>query len=206
MRYEKIELTYSYNSLEPYIDEETVKTHYTKHLQGYVDKLNNVLKGYEKFTEGKTLEQILSNPNKIPKKIYRDVINQGGGVLNHNLYFSILFPYPKKEPEGKLLNEIVSTFGSLEMLKKLVSEAAINKFGSGYGWLVKDKRGKLKVANSSNQDTPLSFGFTPILTIDVWEHSYYLKYKNLRGDYVKNIWNLIDWARVEELYKKDNLA
>lgn len=124
MRYEKIELTYSYNSLEPYIDEETVKIHYTKHLQGYVDKLNNVLKGYEKFTEGKTLEQILSNPNKIPKKIYRDVINQGGGVLNHNLYFSILFPYPKKEPEGKLLNEIVSTFGSLEMLKKLVSEAA----------------------------------------------------------------------------------
>lgn len=206
MRYEKIELTYSYNSLEPYIDEETVKIHYTKHLQGYVDKLNNVLKGYEKFTEGKTLEQILSNPNKIPKKIYRDVINQGGGVLNHNLYFSILFPYPKKEPEGKLLNEIVSTFGSLEMLKKLVSEAAINKFGSGYGWLVKDKRGKLKVANSSNQDTPLSFGFTPILTIDVWEHSYYLKYKNLRGDYVKNIWNLIDWARVEELYKKDNLV
>lgn len=206
MRYEKIELTYSYNSLEPYIDEETVKIHYTKHLQGYVDKLNNVLKGYEKFTEGKTLEQILSNPNKIPKKIYRDVINQGGGVLNHNLYFSILFPYPKKEPEGKLLNEIVSTFGSLEMLKKLVSEAAINKFGSGYGWLVKDKRGKLKVANSSNQDTPLSFGFTPILTIDVWEHSYYLKYKNLRGDYVKNIWNLIDWARVEELYKNDNLV
>ncbi|MCI1577722.1 MAG: superoxide dismutase [Clostridium beijerinckii] len=206
MRYEKIELTYSYNSLEPYIDEETVKIHYTKHLQGYVDKLNNVLKGYEKFTEGKTLEQILSNPNKIPKKIYRDVINQGGGVLNHNLYFSILFPYPKKEPEGKLLNEIVSTFGSLEMLKKLVSEAAINKFGSGYGWLVKDKRGKLKVAHSSNQDTPLSFGFTPILTIDVWEHSYYLKYKNLRGDYVKNIWNLIDWARVEELYKKDNLV
>lgn len=206
MRYEKIELTYSYNSLEPYIDEETVKIHYTKHLQGYVDKLNNVLKGYEKFTEGKTLEQILSNPNKIPKKIYRDVINQGGGVLNHNLYFSILFPYPKQEPEGKLLNEIVSTFGSLEMLKKLVSETAINKFGSGYGWLVKDKRGKLKVANSSNQDTPLSFGFTPILTIDVWEHSYYLKYKNLRGDYVKNIWNLIDWARVEELYKNDNLV
>ncbi len=206
MRYEKIELTYSYNSLEPYIDEETVKIHYTKHLQGYVDKLNNVLKGYEKFTEGKTLEQILSNPNKIPKKIYRDVINQGGGVLNHNLYFSILFPYPKKEPEGKLLNEIVSTFGSLEMLKKLVSETAINKFGSGYGWLVKDKRGKLKVANSSNQDTPLSFGFTPILTIDVWEHSYYLKYKNLRGDYVKNIWNLIDWARVEELYKNDNFV
>jgi len=206
MRYEKIELTYSYNSLEPYIDEETVKIHYTKHLQGYVDKLNNVLKGYEKFTEGKTLEQILSNPNKIPKKIYRDVINQGGGVLNHNLYFSILFPYPKKEPEGKLLNEIVSTFGSLEMLKKLVSETAINKFGSGYGWLVKDKRGKLKVANSSNQDTPLTFGFTPILTIDVWEHSYYLKYKNLRGDYVKNIWNLIDWARVEELYKNDNLV
>jgi Fe-Mn family superoxide dismutase len=204
MRYEKVELPYSYNALEPYIDEETVRIHYTKHLQGYVNKLNDTIDGYEKFTNGKTLEEILFDINKIPKVIRQDIINQGGGVLNHNLYFSILFPHPKKKPEGKLLCEINRTFGSLDALKDEVSSAAINQFGSGYGWLVKDMHGRLKIMSTSNQDTPISFGFIPILTVDVWEHAYYLKYKNLRGEYVKNIWNIIDWAKIEELYKDCN--
>ena len=201
MKYDKIELPYSYNALEPYIDEETVNIHYNKHLQGYVNKLNDILKGYEKFTKHKTLEEILSNVNKIPKEIRQDVINQGGGVANHNLYFSILSPHPKKQPEGKLLKEINKTFGTLDVLIKQVSEAAINQFGSGYGWLVKDKHGNLKIMSTLNQDTPLSFGFVPILTIDIWEHAYYLKYKNLRAEYVKNIWNIIDWGKVEEAYR-----
>jgi len=201
MKYDKIELPYSYNALEPYIDEETVNIHYNKHLQGYVNKLNNILEGYEKFTKGKTLEEILSNINKIPKNIRQDVINQGGGVSNHNLYFSILSPNPKKNPEGKLLKEIIKTFGTLEFLIEQVSEVAINQFGSGYGWLVKDKHGKLKIMSTLNQETPLSFGFIPILTIDIWEHAYYLKYKNLRAEYVKNIWNIIDWEKIEEIYK-----
>lgn len=201
MKYDKIELPYSFNALEPYIDEETVRIHYCKHLQGYVNKLNDILEGYERFTNGKTLEEILSNINKIPKRIRQDVINQGGGVYNHNLYFSILSPHPKKCPEGKLLGQIISDFGSLEILKEQVSEVAINQFGSGYGWLVKDKHGKLKIMSTLNQDTPLSFGFVPVLTIDVWEHAYYLKYKNLRAEYVKNIWNVIDWGKVEEIYK-----
>lgn len=205
MKYDKIELPYSYNALEPYIDEETVNIHYNKHLQGYVNKLNNILEGYEKFTKGKTLEEILSNVNKIPKEIRQDVINQGGGVSNHNLYFCIISPHPKKHPDGKLLKEIIKTFGSLEMLKEQVSEVAINQFGSGYGWLVTDKHGKLKIMSTLNQDTPLSFGFIPILTIDIWEHAYYLKYKNLRAEYVKNIWNIIDWEKVEEIYKNFNI-
>ena len=200
MKYDKIELPYSYNALEPYIDEETVKIHYDKHLQGYVNKLNKVLEGYEKFTKGKTLEEILSNVNKMPKEIRQDVINQGGGVSNHNLYFSILSPHPKKHPEGKLFKEINRTFEDLDMLIEQVSEVAIDQFGSGYGWLVKDKHGKLKIMSTLNQDTPLSYGYNPILTIDIWEHAYYLKYKNLRAEYVKNIWNLIDWGKVEELY------
>jgi len=200
MKYDKIELPYSYNALEPYIDEETVKIHYNKHLQGYVNKLNKVLEGYEKFTKGKTLEEILSNVNKMPKEIRQDVINQGGGVSNHNLYFSILSPHPKKHPEGKLFKEINRTFEDLDMLIEQVSEIAIDQFGSGYGWLVKDKHGKLKIMSTLNQDTPLSYGYNPILTIDIWEHAYYLKYKNLRAEYVKNIWNLIDWGKVEELY------
>lgn len=203
MKYDKVELPYSYNALEPYIDEETVKIHYTKHLQGYVNKLNTILEGYERFTKGKSLEEILSNVSKIPKGIRQEVINQGGGVLNHNLYFSILFPHPKEQPEGKLLCEINKTFGSLEALKFQVSEVAIKQFGSGYGWLVKDRHGKLKIMSTLNQDTPLLFGLTPLLTIDVWEHAYYLKYKNLRAEYVKNIWNIIDWEKIEEIYKND---
>ncbi|BCZ46238.1 superoxide dismutase [Clostridium gelidum] len=202
MKYDKIELPYSYNALEPYIDEETVNIHYNKHLQGYVNKLNTVLEGHEKFTKGKTLEEILSDVNKIPKGIRQAVINQGGGVANHNLYFSILSPHPKKCPEGKLLKEIIKTFKSLELLEEQVSAAAINQFGSGYGWLVKDKHGKLKIMSTLNQDTPLSFGFIPLIAIDIWEHAYYLKYKNLRAEYVKNIWNIIDWGKVEEYYKK----
>jgi len=201
MKYDKVQLPYSYNALEPYIDEETVKTHYTKHLQGYVNKLNSILDGCEKLTKGKTLEEILSHVDKIPKEIRRDVINQGGGVSNHNLYFSILSPHPKKQPEGKLLKEITKTFGDLEKLKEQISEASINHFGSGYGWLVKDKHGDLKIISTSNQDSPLSLGYIPLLTIDVWEHAYYLKYKNLRGDYVKNIWNIIDWEKIEDIYK-----
>jgi Fe-Mn family superoxide dismutase len=201
MLYDKIELPYSFNALEPYIDEQTVRIHYTKHLQGYVDKLNNLLKGYERYTKGKTLEEILFNVDKIPKKIRQEFINQGGGVSNHNLYFSILSPNPKKKPEGKLLKDIIKTFGSLDKLIENVSEAAINQFGSGYGWLVMDKKERLMVMDTLNQNSPLIYGFIPILTIDVWEHAYYLKYKNLRSEYVKNIWNVIDWQIVEENYK-----
>lgn len=200
MKYDKISLPYDYNALEPYIDAKTVEIHYSKHLQTYVNNLNKLLEGYENFTCDKTIEEILSRPEKIPKKIRQGVINQGGGVANHNLYFSLLSPNAKKVPGGKLYDEINNTFGSLDKLKEEVSNAAINQFGSGYGWLVKDKKGQLKVVSTLNQNTPLSEGLTPILTIDVWEHAYYLKYKNLRAEYVKNIWNIIDWAKVEELY------
>ena len=200
MKYDKIPLPYSYDALEPYIDAQTVEIHYTKHLQTYVNNLNKLLEGYDKFTDDKTLDEILSNVHKIPKKIRQGVINHGGGVANHNLYFWILSPTPNLCPKGKLLEEINKTFGDLETLKNKVSEAAISQFGSGYGWLVKDKHGKLKIINTLNQNSPLSIGYTPLLTIDVWEHAYYLKYKNLRPDYVKNIWNIICWDKVSELY------
>lgn len=202
MKYDKIELSYSFNALEPYIDEETVRIHYTKHLQGYVDKLNNVLEGYEKFTKDKCLEEILSRINKIPQKIRKEVINYGGGVINHNLYFMILSPNPKMAPEGKLLKNINDTYGSVDKMKEVLNEVTLNQFGSGYGWLVKDKHGNLKIMTTLNQDSPYSFGFKPILTIDVWEHAYYLKYKNMRKDYLENIWNVIDWSKVEDNYCK----
>ncbi|NFN19610.1 superoxide dismutase [Clostridium botulinum] len=198
--FNKIELPYNYDALEPYIDKETVDIHYNKHLQTYVNNLNNILKGHEEFVNGKSLGKILSDVNSIPEEIRQGVINQGGGVFNHNLYFSILSPTPKKAPEGKLLDEINNSFGNLEDLKDKISNAAIGQFGSGYGFLVKDENGKLSVTGVLNQNNPLSNNLIPILCIDVWEHAYYLKYKNLRADYVKNIWNIIDWAKVEDLY------
>lgn len=198
--FNKIELPYNYDALEPYIDKETVDIHYNKHLQTYVNNLNNILKGHEEFVNGKSLGKILSDVNSIPEEIRQGVINQGGGVFNHNLYFSILSPTPKRTPEGKLLDEINNSFGNLEDLKDKISNAAIGQFGSGYGFLVKDENGKLSVTSVLNQNNPLSNNLIPILCIDVWEHAYYLKYKNLRADYVKNIWNIIDWAKVEDLY------
>ncbi|AOR23581.1 superoxide dismutase [Clostridium taeniosporum] len=198
--FNKIELPYNYEALEPYIDKETINIHYNKHLQTYVNNLNKLLEGHEDFAKGKTLGKILSDTESIPEDIRQGVINQGGGVFNHNLYFSILSPTPKKAPEGKLLDEINATFGNLENLKQNISNAAIAQFGSGYAFLVKDENGKLSVISILNQNSPLSNNLIPILCIDVWEHAYYLKYKNLRADYVKNIWNVIDWGKVEGLY------
>lgn len=202
MKYEKVSLTYKYNELEPYLDEETVETHYSKHLQTYVNNLNNLLKDYQTYTRGKTMEDILKNLDDIPQAIKQGVINNGGGVVNHNFYFSILSPNGKRMPEGPLMNHIEEELGGFDNMKKLVSDAAIGKFGSGWSWLVLNEHGDLEVITTSNQDSPLSLGKTPLLTIDVWEHAYYLKYKNLRAEYVKNIWNLFDWSKIEEIYEK----
>ena len=200
--YDKIQLPYSYDALEPYIDAETVNIHYNKHLQTYVNNLNKILEGYDELVNKYTLKELLLNIEKVPKRIRQDVINQGGGVYNHNLYFSILSPNPTKCPTGKFLNEINKAFGSFDKLKKNLTEASIKQFGSGYGCLVKDKHGKLMIIKTPNQNCPLNEKLIPILMIDVWEHAYYLKYKNLRQNYVENIWNIIDWAKVEEYYNK----
>ena len=200
MKYDKWPLEYKFKDLEPYIDKKTVCIHYTKHLQTYVDKLNKAIEGYEEFTDEKTLEDILYYPEKIPQEIKKDVINQGGGVANHNLYFSILAKKPKKCPSGELLKSINEKYGSIENLKDEISNKAISVFGSGYSWLVVNDKGELDVIATSNQDSPLSLKMKPLLTIDVWEHAYYLKYQNLRAEYVKNIWNVIDWRKIEENY------
>ena len=201
--YNKIELAYDFNALEPHIDEETMRTHYGKHHTAYETNINKALEGNEKYTEGKTLEQLLSKVNELPADIKPAVVNNGGGVLNHNLYFSILSPNPKTAPEGKLLEEINATFGSVDKLKEELNNAAVTLFGAGFAFLVKDKDGKLSIVKRSNQDSPYMDGLVPVLGIDVWEHAYYLKYKNLRPDYVKNIWNVLDWGKVEELYAED---
>lgn len=199
--YNRIELPYDFKALEPYIDEETMKTHYEKHHKTYETNLNKALENNEEYTKGKTLEQLLKSVNELPEGIKTAVINNGGGVSNHNLYFSILSPNAKKAPEGKLLVEINKTFGSVDKLKEELNNAAVTLFGAGFAFLVKDKDGKLSIVKRVNQNSPVKDDLIPILTIDVWEHAYYLKYKNLRADYVKNIWNVIDWEKVEGLYE-----
>lgn len=198
--YDKIELGYKFNELEPYIDAKTVEIHYCKHLQTYVNNLNNLLQGYEDIVNGKSLEELLKNVSELPEEIRQGVINQGGGVYNHNLYFSILSPKALLVPEGKLLEKINQTFGSVDNLKDELSKKAIAQFGSGYASLLMDRNKNLFVKSTSNQDTNLQDGLVPILTIDVWEHAYYLKYQNLRAEYVNNIWNIIDWEKVSNLY------
>jgi len=151
MTYDKIKLPYEYNGLEPHIDALTVETHYGKHLQTYVNNLNKLLEGHEALTEGKTLEQLLENLDSIPNEIRQGVINQGGGVANHNFYFSILTPGGKGEPKGELLEKINKAFGSVANMKEAVSKAAIGQFGSGYGWLVLNSDGELEVMATLNQ-------------------------------------------------------
>lgn len=200
--FNKIELPYAYHALEPYIDANTVEIHYGKHLQSYLDNLNKAVETTSEIPANIELEKLLANPELIPEGIREYVLNQGGGVYNHNLYFSILSPNPKKQPDGPLLDAINKAFGDFEGMKNELSHAAVTQFGSGYGMLVKDQEGKLFIKKTLNQNTTLQEGLTPIANIDVWEHAYYLKYQNLRAKYVENIWNLIDWAAVEQLYTK----
>lgn len=200
-QYTLVPLPYSYNALEPYIDTRTVEIHHDKHQQAYVDKLNLAISKYPELFE-KTVEELLTNLDTIPEDIKKDVINQGGGVYNHTFYWDNLSPNSSKEPIGHLKEAINSTFGSYEAFKDQFKAAAIANFGSGWTWLVKDPSGKLVIANTSNQDSPISHGYTPLITIDVWEHAYYLKHQNKRPDYIDDYFNIINWEHAEELFNK----
>ena len=200
--YPFLPLPYTYNALEPILDAKTVEIHYTKHHKAYLDKLNALVKRYPSFFEGKTIEDVLSHPDEIPADIRQEVINQGGGYANHNLYFYSLSPNGGGEPFGKLAKEIKLAFGSFDQLKRLLAQAATSQFGSGYGWLVLDQNKKLRVVKILNQNSPLSAGFTPLLNLDVWEHAYYLKYQNRRADYTEAIFEIINWDEVERRFEE----
>ena len=195
-------LPYAYNALEPIIDTQTVEIHHTKHHKAYLDKLNDLVKRYPSFFEGKSIEEILSQPETIPADIRQDVINQGGGYVNHNLYFCILSPNGGGAPHGKLAEELNKAFGSFDRMKQLLSEAAVGQFGSGYGWLVLNDKKELQIIKAPNQESPLSTGYQPLLNIDVWEHAYYLKYQNRRPEYVSAIFDVINWDEVEHRYEE----
>lgn len=192
------ELPYAYNALEPYIDAETMRLHHDKHHATYVANANAALEKHPEL--GDDLEVILAELDKIPADIRQAVINNGGGALNHSLFWELLSP-EKQEPTADVLAAIEEAFGSFEDFKTAFTQAATTRFGSGWAWLVVNKDGKLEVTSTANQDTPLSEGKKPILALDVWEHAYYLKYRNVRPNYIKAFFDIINWAKVAELYQ-----
>lgn len=191
-------LPYAYEALEPHIDKETMQIHHDKHHQAYVDNLNKAIAGTEH--ENKSLEQLLASAGTISPAVR----NNGGGHWNHTFFWDILTPGGATAPSGPLADAINSTFGSLDGLKEKVNAAGTTRFGSGWAWLLQ-KDGKLEVSSTPNQDNPLmdvaEVKGTPLLGIDVWEHAYYLKYQNKRPDYLKAIWNVINWDKVASRLK-----
>jgi len=202
--FEQIKLTYDFNALEPYIDTLTMETHYGKHHAAYTNNLNAAVAKLPELA-GKDIEDILRNLEVIADPALRTTVrNNGGGFYNHNLYFAILTPGGSKTPTGSLLEKINAEFGSYEALREKLSALANGQFGSGWAWLSADAEGNLKVSSTPNQDNPLMGDggkFIPILGIDVWEHAYYLKYKNLRAEYVKAFFEVVNWDEVAARYR-----
>jgi Fe-Mn family superoxide dismutase len=191
------DLGYAFDALEPHIDAHTMEIHHDKHHQAYVDKTNAALEGVD--IGGKSIEAVLSNLSGIPADKKQAVINNGGGHANHSMFWDILTPGGASAPSGDLAAAIDSDLGGVDACKKAFENAAATRFGSGWAWLVNDD-GKLAVMSSANQDSPLSEGKTPLLTLDVWEHAYYLNYQNRRPDYIKAFWNVVNWDKVAERF------
>ena len=192
-------LPYAYDALEPYIDTETMTIHHDKHHATYVANVNAALEKHPEI--GEDLETLLADVDSIPADIRQAVINNGGGHLNHALFWELLSP-EKQEPTAQVLAAIEEAFGSFDEFKAVFTQAATTRFGSGWAWLVVNENGKLEVLSTANQDTPISQGKAPILALDVWEHAYYLKYRNVRPDYIKAFFDVINWEKVAELYSK----
>lgn len=201
--FKQIELGYAFDALEPHIDALTMETHYSKHHAAYTKNFNAAAE--KAGIENKAVEEILSSLDSVADEGIRKALrNNGGGYYNHNIYFGHLSPDGGKEPTGAFGDLLAKEFGSFDGFKEKISALALGQFGSGWAWLSTDKSGKLSISSTANQDNPLmeKRGITPILGIDVWEHAYYLKYKNLRGEYVKEFFNVIDWKKVVDNYEK----
>ena len=193
-------LDYPYDALEPYIDARTMEIHHGKHHAGYVAKTNAALEGYPDLQE-KSLEALLADLSQVPEAVRTVIRSNGGGVANHSLFWKTMAPGAGGAPQGPLADAIEAAFGSFEEFRTSFSSAAGGVFGSGWAWLVKDANGGLKVMTTPNQDTPLSQGLTPLMTLDVWEHAYYLKYQNRRPEYIQAWWNVVNWSEVSRRYE-----
>lgn len=194
---ELLELGYSYDALEPFIDARTMEIHHTKHHQGYVDKLNKALEGTK--LQDKPVEDLLKDVNNLPQDKKQAIINNGGGHANHSFFWKILKKGTK--PSGEILQAIEKKFGSMDEFKEKFKEAATTLFGSGWVWLVLNEKKELEILQTKNQGSPLSENKIPVLGLDVWEHAYYLKYQNKRPEYVDAFFNVINWEQVNENFK-----
>ena len=199
MTYTLPDLPYAYDALEPYIDEETMRLHHDKHHNTYVTNLNSAIEKYPELGE-KTIEELLSDMDAIPTDIKTAVRNNGGGHANHSFFWEIMAPNAGGEPTGEIKEAINEAFGDFSSFKEEFKKAAAGRFGSGWAWLVMEN-GKLAITSTANQDSPLMEGKTPILGLDVWEHAYYLKYKNVRPDYIAAFWNVINWDEVNKRFE-----
>ncbi len=199
MPHELPKLPYSYEALEPHIDARTMEIHHTKHHQTYVNNLNAALEKHHNL-QTKSVEELIKDLNAIPEDIRTAVRNNGGGHLNHSMFWPMMSSHGGGEPKGDLVAAIKSAFGDFAGFKDQFSKAATGRFGSGWAWLCVDESGKLVVNSTPNQDNPISDGIKPIVGLDVWEHAYYLKYQNRRADYIGAWWNVVNWDQVAKNY------
>ncbi|MBW7887351.1 MAG: superoxide dismutase [Bacteroidetes bacterium] len=198
MAHELAPLPYAFDALEPYFDAKTMEIHHDKHHAAYVTNLNNALANHADL-QGKSAIELISNLQTVPEAIRTAVRNNGGGHVNHTMFWQQLKKDVAVPASGKLADAVKNTFGSFDALKEEFSKAGMTRFGSGWAWLIVDK-GKLSVVSTPNQDNPLMDGKTPILGVDVWEHAYYLKYQNRRADYLVAFWNIVNWNDVAQRF------
>ena len=201
MKHQLPALPYGCDALEPYIDSETMNIHHSKHHSGYVHNLNVTLERHPTLKEY-TVEELLTNMEKIPEDIQAAIRNNAGGHFNHSLFWQVMSPKGGGEPSGTLNKAIAEAFGNFSSFKTLFEHAAITRFGSGWAWLCRNNEDKLIITSTPNQDSPITLGLVPILGLDVWEHAYYLKYQNRRVEYVSNWWNLVKWSEVAHRFEE----
>ncbi len=198
MAHELPPLPYPTDALEPHIDAKTMEIHHDKHHAAYVSKLNDAVKGTD--LESKSAEELIQNLSTVPEDIRTTVRNNGGGHVNHTMFWKIMGPGKGGKPTGKIADAIDETFGSFDAFKEKFEAAGVGRFGSGWAWLIKNKSGKLEVTSTPNQDNPMMDGNTPILGNDVWEHAYYLNYQNARPKYLAAWWNTVNWDEVNNRF------
>lgn len=199
MAHELPPLPYGYDALEPYIDAQTMTLHHDKHHAAYVNNLNAALEKHPELGS-KSAEELLRDLNAVPEDIRTTVRNNGGGHVNHTMFWEIMGPNQGGEPTGKLAETIKQTFGDFENFKKQFVDAGTKQFGSGWVWLVRSRDGKLQVTSTPNQDNPMSQGLFPVMGNDVWEHAYYLKYQNRRPEYLNAWWNVVNWDAIAKRF------
>lgn len=196
-------LPYDYAALEPFVDEATMRLHHDKHHATYVENLNTALQQYPDL-QNQTVDILLKSVDTLPDNIRTTVRNNGGGHLNHTLFWSSMTPNAEGAPTGELAEAITQTFGGIDQFKQQFNTAGSGQFGSGWVWLVQNQQGQLEIITTPNQDNPIMNDLYPILGNDVWEHAYYLKYQNRRAEYLNNWWNVVNWAEVDRRWAQAN--